>query len=164
MPEPPSPEETMRIFLSAHRLLATRLDRLFEAAGAPTPHESWLLTRLYRSKGRRTGMQEVADQLSLSRSGVSRLIDRMVRSGYVRREESTSDRRVTYIVLTDQGRGALRYAGDVYRSAFADTFLRALTPEELVHLLELLERLAESWLEPDLTPARETAGTAGLPG
>ncbi len=57
-------------------------------------------------------MQAVADQYR-SRAKASAGSATTWRSGYVRREESTADRRETFVVLTDEGRRALRYAGDV---------------------------------------------------
>lgn len=138
-----SPEETIGAFLRAHHYVWSRLQHLAEEADAPDLLQSVVLTRLYRAPLRRAGMQELGEMLSMSPSGVSRLVDRMEAAGYVTRERGVDDRRVTYTVLTDAGEQALRYTGDVYRAGYEELFLKRLSPSQLETMVELLGALSE---------------------
>ena len=137
-----SPEETIGAFLRAHQFVWSRLQRLSEDADAPDVLQSVVLTRLYRAPLRRAGMQELGEMLSMSPSGVCRLVDRLEAAGYIVRERSVDDRRVTYAVMTDAGEQALRYTGDVYRAGYEELFLRRLSPEQLETLVSLLSAIA----------------------
>jgi DNA-binding MarR family transcriptional regulator len=137
-----SPEETIGAFLRAHQFVWSRLQRMAEDADAPDVLQSVVLTRLYRAPMRRAGMQELGEMLAMSPSGVCRLVDRMEAAGYVSRERSVEDRRVTYTVLTEAGEQALRYTGDVYRAGYEELFLKRLTPAQLDTLVALLSEIA----------------------
>ena len=137
-----SPEETIGAFLRAHHYVWSRLQRLAAYADAPDPLQSVVLTQLYRDPRRRAGMQDLGEMLSMSPSGVCRLVDRMERAGFIARERGVEDRRVTYAVLTDAGEQALRHTGDVYRAGYDELFLQRLSPGELDDLVALLSRLA----------------------
>jgi DNA-binding MarR family transcriptional regulator len=147
-----SPEEAIGAFLRAHHYVWGRLQRMAEDAEAPDLLQSLVLTRLYRATQRRAGMQELGDMLSMSPSGICRLVDRMEAAGYVTRERSASDRRVTYAVLADAGEDALRYAGDVYKAGYNEIFLKRLTPAQLEDLVGLLGTLADEPV-PEAAPA-----------
>ena len=138
-----SPEETIGAFLRAHHYVWSRLQRMAEDANAPDMLQSVVLTRLYRAPMRRAGMQELGEMLAMSPSGISRLVDRMERAGYIVRERSVEDRRVTYAVLTDAGEQALRYTGDVYRAGYEELFLKHLSPQQLESLVGLLDAISE---------------------
>jgi len=77
----------------------------------------------------------------LSKSGLSRLVDRMVDAGLVRRERCQDDRRGWFAVLTDQGRSALRRAGPVHLRGIHQHFARHLSPEEVEVLTAALSRV-----------------------
>jgi DNA-binding MarR family transcriptional regulator len=139
-----SPEETIGAFLRAHHYVWSRLQRLAEEADAPDLLQSVVLTRLYRAPGQRAGMQELGEMLSMSPSGISRLVDRMEAAGYVTRERGVEDRRVSYTVLTATGEQALRYTGDVYRAGYEELFLKRLSPSQLETMVDLLSALAVS--------------------
>ena len=137
-----SPEETIGAFLRAYHYVWSRLQRLAEETDAPDLLQSVVLTRLYRAPSRRAGMQELAEMLSMSPSGICRLVDRMEAAGYVTRERGVEDRRVTYTVLSDAGEQALRYTGDVYRAGYEELFLKHLSPSQLETMVEMLSALA----------------------
>ncbi|HLF71883.1 MAG TPA: MarR family transcriptional regulator [Dehalococcoidia bacterium] len=145
-------DRTLRTFLRANRTVINRLDRIFETAETCTLMEAVVLRALSRTKGNRAGMQGLADMLLLSRSGVSRLIDRMARAGYVEREESPADRRVIYAVMTERGREAQKQWEDVYKASYEEVFLKDLSPEELEQLVDLLQRLSYSIALPNYPP------------
>ena len=74
------------------------------------PHQE-VLIRLARSPGRRLRMSDLAAQVTMSASGLSRAVDRLVAAGDIERASCASDRRVVYAHLTDQG--LLRLEGDL---------------------------------------------------
>ena len=76
------------------------------ARGLPLSRYDVLLN-LAEAPGGRLRMQELSASVLLSKSGLSRLVDRMVAAGLVRRERCEDDRRGWFAVLTDQGRSAL---------------------------------------------------------
>jgi DNA-binding MarR family transcriptional regulator len=86
-------------------------------------------------------MQELSASVLLSKSGLSRLVDRMVEAGLVRRERCEDDRRGWFAVLTDQGRSALRRAAPVHLRGIQEHFVRHLEPEEVQVLSTALARV-----------------------
>jgi DNA-binding MarR family transcriptional regulator len=89
-------------------------------------------------------MSELADAVLLSRSGVTRLVDRMERAGLVRREECPEDRRALYAALTPKGKRALDRAYPVHVRGIADHFGRHLSDEEAKTLAAALNRMLSS--------------------
>jgi DNA-binding MarR family transcriptional regulator len=86
-------------------------------------------------------MQELSASVLLSKSGLSRLVDRMVEAGLVRRERCQDDRRGWFAVLTDQGRSALRRAAPVHLRGIQEHFARHLEPAEVEVLTAALSRV-----------------------
>lgn len=98
------------MLLEAHAAVITQVNRDLEAsAGIPV---SWfeVLLRLARSPEHALRMAELARQVGLSTSGLTRLVDRIEEAGYVRREACPSDRRGANAVLTSEGEALLRTA------------------------------------------------------
>ena len=98
------------MLLEAHAAVITQVNRDLEAsAGIPV---SWfeVLLRLARSPEHALRMAELARQVGLSTSGLTRLVDRIEEAGYVRREACPSDRRGANAVLTTEGEDLLRTA------------------------------------------------------
>jgi DNA-binding MarR family transcriptional regulator len=100
-----------------------------------------VLILLSRADGGRMRRVDLADELLLTASGVTRLLDRLERAGWVDRATCSSDRRVVYAALTDTGRAKLEEASASHLSAVRDYFERRYSQEELSHLAELLGRL-----------------------
>src|SRR6266511_4303625 len=101
--------EAWRAFLRAQAALIRTLDRELAAEqGLPITFFD-VLVQLSQA-GWRLRMSELADAVLLSRSGVTRLVDRMVRSGLVRREACQTDRRPISPPLTTGGKRAYRQA------------------------------------------------------
>ncbi len=84
------------LLFEVHDGLSTLVER-----GAQ-PHQE-VLIRLARSPGRRLRMSDLAAQVTMSASGLSRAVDRLVAAGCIERNSCASDRRVVYAHLTDQG-------------------------------------------------------------
>ena len=92
-----------RSFLRAHAVVLRELEReLDRDAALPLAWYDVLLT-LAQAPERKLRMAELADRVLLSRSGLTRLVDRLEKAGYVRREPSPDDARGTYTVLHPAG-------------------------------------------------------------
>lgn len=84
---------------------------------------------------------DLADELLLTASGVTRLLDGLERHGWVERATCETDRRVVYAVLTDAGRAKLEEASGTHLTGVREFFEQRYSEEELKHLAELLGRL-----------------------
>jgi DNA-binding MarR family transcriptional regulator len=128
----------------AHRAImgavSTDLARFTEV---PTP-EFEVLIRLSRSPGQRLRLTELARQVRLSTSGLSRLVDRVEADGLVRREACASDRRGAFAVLTDKGEAVLAEALPPHLESLQRHVVAPLGPDDLATLEGLLRRLRDS--------------------
>lgn len=86
-------------------------------------------------------INELGEALELSSGGATRLVDRLEESGYVERLPCPTDRRVSWVRLTDRGEGALAEATAVHLEDLEQHFTSLLTPDETDKLNELLRRL-----------------------
>jgi DNA-binding MarR family transcriptional regulator len=144
-PEPLSEHqfEAWKAFLRAQAGLIRTLDReLVAEQGLPITFFD-VLAQLSAAGGR-LRMSELADAVLLSRSGVTRLVDRMVRAGLVRREQCPEDRRALYATLTPEGERALAEALPVHVAGIAQHFGRHLNDEQAKTLAAALNRMVTS--------------------
>src|SRR6476469_4011332 len=131
-PSPSVPSSTLRAsdwriavwrtFLRAHAQAMRELERELAEAGLPI---GWydVLLQLAEAPERRLRMADLADRVLLSRSGLTRLIDRLQADGLVRREPSPEDARGTFTVLTDTGMARLRAAAPVHLAGISRHWL-----------------------------------------
>jgi DNA-binding MarR family transcriptional regulator len=89
-------------------------------------------------------MNELADELILSRGGTTRLVARMEEAGLVARETPPSDRRATFAVITDKGRAALERSLPVHLELVEQFFGRHLEAGEAEALLRVAARVSEA--------------------
>lgn len=132
-----------RSFLTAHAALINQIEReLLEAGVVPL---SWydVLFALYDAPGQRLRMSELATAIVLSRSGLTRLVDRLEAEGLLVRERLASDRRGAFAVLTDKGVEAMRRAWPVYAKGIEEHFARYLNDEEARILAKVFRRMIE---------------------
>jgi len=120
-----------RTFLQAHALISRRLDLELRAEQAMSLAEYDALVQLAVATGRRLRMNQLADRVLLSRSGVTRLVDRLVADGFVTRTQCTTDARGAEACLTQEGFDRLRAASETHRRGVTRYFLDALTGGEL---------------------------------
>jgi DNA-binding MarR family transcriptional regulator len=102
-------------------------------------YEALLL--LARAPDSRLKRVELANSLLLTAGGVTRLLDGLERDGLVAREECSSDRRVSYAVLTDAGRTTLREASKSHTRQIRELMGASYNDGELAKLAALLDRL-----------------------
>ncbi len=130
-----------RAFITAHAALIGRIER--DMAAARVIPLTWydVLIELYEAPERRLRLHELADAVVLSRSGLTRLIDRLEAAGLLRREAATTDRRGAYAVLTDDGIAAMAAAWPVYARGITAYFARHLSDVEADLLTDALGRM-----------------------
>jgi len=102
-----------------------------------------VLVQLAEAPRRRLRMAELAERVVLSRSGVTRLVDRLERAGLVARQRVSGDGRGVIAELTPAGLDRLRTASGTHLAGVARHFVAHLDPQELSYLGELCGRLAE---------------------
>ncbi len=100
-----------------------------------------VLIQLHDAPEGRLRMQALADSVVLSRSGLTRLIDRMEKAGLVRREPSREDRRGSYAVMTEEGRRVVLRARPVHHRGIHEHFTRHLDAADVQALLAALVKV-----------------------
>ena len=143
MPARPDPAQlaAWRLLLEAYATVTELLEHeLVAERGLPLSRYDVLLN-LAEAPGARLRMQELSASVLLSKSGLSRLVDRMVAAGLVRRERCEDDRRGWFAVLTDQGRSTLRRAAPVHLRGIQEHFTRHLAPEAVQVMTAALSRV-----------------------
>lgn len=132
-----------REMLRAHSVLIARLDAELEAAhGIPlTSYE--VLLQLADSDDGMLRMGVLADRLFLSRSGLTRLVDRLVKAGYVERATCESDRRGAYARLTPAGRELFDAARPTHLAGVREHFLDKLRAKDLDCLATVWQRVLD---------------------
>ena len=103
-----------RAFLTAHALITRRISQDLVRGGLPDLSWYDVLWVLYREPDRRLRINELAREVVLSPTGMSRFVDRMEAAGAVRRESVPGDRRAFHIVITGQGIDLLRRMWPIY--------------------------------------------------
>ena len=99
------------------------------------------MIRLGRSPDRQMSMSDLAGQMVLTSGGVTRLIDRLLKDGYVTRVECPSDRRVQWAQLTDEGVATISQALDTHLEDLDQYFFSAMSPDERKVTVPVLNRL-----------------------
>ncbi len=100
-----------------------------------------VLLCLSRAPDRRMRRVDLAEQVLLTASGITRLLDGLERAGYVERAACDSDRRVVYAVLTEAGLSKLREASETHVVQIEGYFTSRYDDAELTELAELLGRV-----------------------
>jgi DNA-binding MarR family transcriptional regulator len=129
-----------RAFLNAHARVTREIGRELAAAGLPDLSWYDLLWTLYRRPGRSLRVNELAREVVLSPTAMSRFVDRVEKAGYVRREPDPADRRALQVVLTDAGGDLLRKMWPIYARGIEERFAAPLGGSA-ASLREALERM-----------------------
>ena len=106
------------------------------------PEDADLLALLAEAPEQRLRMVDVSAALRLSKSGVTRLVDRLAEQGLVVRAACPKDRRVIYAGLTEEGRATAPAAAPAVAAGLAQLLAGRLSPAELEALTETLRRVA----------------------
>ncbi len=151
----------MGLFAETYAGLHAKLTPTFAAHGI-APMEFEVLLRLGRSPAHRLRMTDLATQADLSTSGVTRVVDRLERSGMVRRESCPSDRRGSFAVLTDAGSQRLSEVVEDHLVDIEKWFTGALGPDQLAALLDALRTIREG-VRPGAAAGSGGAGCSAVP-
>lgn len=125
-------------FLRTHATLVRELDEeVTRAHGLPLSSYD-VLVQLESAPDGRLRLSQLADAVLLSRSGLSRLVTRLVEQGLVERTECSEDARGAFAAITDRGRARLAEARVTHRAGIRERFLDRLSEEQQ-------QRLADVW-------------------
>ncbi|MCW2544761.1 MAG: putative MarR-family transcriptional regulator, partial [Frankiales bacterium] len=100
-----------------------------------------VLLQLAEAPDRRLRMTELASRVLLSRSGLTRLVDRLEREGLVARAACATDARVTHAVLTEAGLDRLRKASPTHLRSIAEHVTGRLGEDDMDQLAKLMTKL-----------------------
>ncbi len=163
-----------RAFLGAHARITRRLDDELRAEHDLSLGEYDALLTIATAPNRRIRMNQLADSVVLSRSGVTRLIDRLVADGLVVRDTCLSDARGAEAVVTEAGLERLRSASVTHLRGIHAHFLEAIDPADLPvverSLTSVSDRVQPGALAtdptcaPDLGPDTEPRAGEPAPG
>lgn len=127
----------LRAYAHATRVLNAQLT----AEHGLTISDYEVLLRLSRAPDSRMRRVDLAEQVLLTASGITRLLDGLERADYVTRAACEADRRVVYAVLTDEGHAKLRAASETHVAQIEEYFSSRYEDAELAELAELLARI-----------------------
>jgi DNA-binding MarR family transcriptional regulator len=133
-----------RAFIRTHALLIEQMDSELAEAGQIPLNWYDVLVELAAVPDHRLRMNELARKVVLSRSGLTRLVDRLEEAGLLSRESDRADRRGAYAVLTEPGLAALRQAWPVYAAGIVRHFTSHLSDEEARILTAVLTRMLDA--------------------
>jgi DNA-binding MarR family transcriptional regulator len=136
--------DAWREVLNTQALLTRRADDALAAEGLPPLSWYDVLWPLYRAPRRTLRMGELADSVvTISRSGLTRLVDRIEAARLLRRQASATDRRGTEVVLTKEGAAMLRRMWPVYAAEIRRSFVDVLSDEEAAAVRDALAQVHE---------------------
>lgn len=135
----------VRAFISlvrAHSAATRRLSAQLMADHGLTINDYEVMLRLSRAPEQRLRRVDLAEQVLLTASGITRLLDGLEAAGLVGRSACASDRRVVYAVLTEDGQAKLRKASTSHVAQIDALFGEAYDDRELASVVDLLQKLA----------------------
>lgn len=126
--------------LSVHAGMMRKLEAMLQAQYQISHGEFEVLLRLSWAEDQRMRIRDLADASVLTRSGMSRLIDRLEKAGLVRRETAPEDARGAYAILTPGGKERLAAAEASNIALVRESFLSLYTASELAQMTEFWAR------------------------
>jgi DNA-binding MarR family transcriptional regulator len=135
-------DRVWRAFLRTHASVIRRLDAELQAERGLTLSGYEVLLRLRRAPSCGIRMSQLAEEVLLSPSGCTRVVDQLAARGLVRRTRDPSDARSQLAVLTPRGRDELRIAAPVHVRGIREHFTGLITDEQARTMAEALDRVA----------------------
>ncbi|HEV3072485.1 MAG TPA: MarR family transcriptional regulator [Solirubrobacteraceae bacterium] len=132
----------LRGLMRAHASLAKRLDAELERSHGLPLSSYEVLHRLQEAPNERMRMCDLAERAQLSRSGLTRLVDRLERDGLLVRCTCEHDARGAYACLTELGLERLKDARGTHLAVVREQFLSRFSEPELGTLAEMWDRIA----------------------
>ena len=138
--------DAWRAVVNSHAAVTDRVQRALMEAHLPPLSWFEVLAAVKRSPGGRPRMSELAGWLTLSRGGMTKLVDRLEEAGYLARVSCPEDRRSLRTKLRPAGERMLEEMHVVY-AAEVERYLRALSEEEAEVITNALEKVAQATCE-----------------
>lgn len=130
-----------RDFIFCHANLIGHLEQELKQGEAISPLWYDVLVTLWKQPEKRMMLSQLADAVILSRCTLSRVVDRLQKENYIRRENCPEDGRRAYAVLTETGITAMRNCWPLYRRVLSDDLFSKLTETDQKHLSRILGKL-----------------------
>ncbi|HYY45543.1 MAG TPA: MarR family transcriptional regulator [Candidatus Angelobacter sp.] len=138
----PTELRAWRAFLDAQATVLRRLEADLVAADGMTLAEFDVLIQLRLAPDRRLRMTDLSERVRLSPSGITRLVDRLTKTGLVKRGRCASDRRGTWAILTAAGRERIDRVTPIHLRGVRDYFAQRMSPAQMINLAAALEGVA----------------------
>jgi DNA-binding MarR family transcriptional regulator len=130
-----------RAVLNAHARLTGEVEAALAEAGLPQLAWYDVLWALQRAPGKALRMGELNEAVTISRSGLTRLVDRIEAEGLLERRQSASDRRAVEAAITPEGTKLLRRMWPVYEKVLRASFESKLSRSEAKALSKALGKV-----------------------
>jgi DNA-binding MarR family transcriptional regulator len=137
-----------RLFLTAHVRVIDRIEAKLAEADLPSLEWYDVLLTLKEAPEYRLRLSELADKVLLSRSNLTRLVDRLEKAGLLYRQPCPTDRRGTFAVLTPEGLAMQKQMWPVYAEGITEYFASHVSDSEMNVLQQVLQRMLAAAEEP----------------
>ncbi len=148
--------------LQTYSVVTGRMEARMEAAVGLSLPEHEVLVRLYDAPGRALKMVDLSAYVLLTKSGVTRLVDRLETRGLVARETAPADRRIVLARLTDEGVVVVEASEPVLASALHEVFSTHLSDPDVASLLRGFRKVLEGNGEHALERCSTVRGDAAV--
>ena len=139
-------------FIRAHARVVRLLEAELEAEQGLSLPAYEVLAHLSEAPEQRLRMSDLAAVSVLTPSGLTRVVDRLVREGYVERQRCESDARVVYAAVTDAGVARVEQAYPTHLHGVRQHLVDRLTPAQLAAIRDALEPLTADCPSADRPP------------
>lgn len=131
------------LFLTANARLGAKLDEVLDSSSGLSLDVYEVLVALEAEPGEKLRLSDLALRVNLSRSGLTRRLDRLEKRGYITREPCPDDRRGAFAILTTEGQEAREKAAPAYQEAIRAHFGDRMTEGESKQLAALMNRIID---------------------
>jgi DNA-binding MarR family transcriptional regulator len=149
--------EAWRAVVTSHAAVTDRVQKALAAADLPPLSWFEVLSAVRRSPSGRPRMSELAEWLTLSRGGITKLVDRLQEAGCLERVSCAEDRRSLQAELTPAGEKMLEEMQAVYEAEL-ERHLATLTSEEAGMITGALQKVTGSTCNAEAQATDEAGG------
>lgn len=139
-------EAAFRAIRSAYLLISERFEKELAEAGQ-SDLAFYGVLRALADADEPTRPKDLLCKVNVTKSGLSRLVDRIEKAGLVERTYCPSDRRGTFLVITDQGREALAGMEPIREKVFRENFTDLVSDEDAETLARVLSDVSAGTYE-----------------
>jgi DNA-binding MarR family transcriptional regulator len=138
---PPQQLDSWIAYLRSHSAITRELSAQLQREHGLTLNDYEVLLHLSHAEGGMMRRVDLAESILLTASGITRLLEGLERAGFVCKQTCSSDARVSYAKLTDEGAQKLSDASVTHLRGIDELFIGRYSGSELATLAELLSRL-----------------------